>query len=409
MFELLRRNPRFFKYWLSTWASEGGDWIRNMTLMYVVMDLSGGSAQSVSAIMFSEFAPIFLFGFLVGALADRWDRKRTILGAILFRIVMTGLVIGAIAMESLWLLYAVAFVSAFGTLFYRASSSAFTMQIVPEEDRKQAASLRQFSLSVMLLLGSAIGTGLYLALRAEGSLFITLAAYGIAWLLVQRVRVGRSEKVNEERKSAVLADMKAGFQFAYQNSYIRTILMTAIFVGFGAGLINVLEIFITTEFLGMPKEFMAVLIVVQGIAMLGSTFIVARIKLPMERFIVWGILLAGAGLGGMVLVPNIYVTSAALVVFSLGEIGLQVGMATLMQTKIAMEFQGRAGMAHNTVFNGFMLLAMLAAGQLHDAFSVQPVVAGGGIMIMLGGLVSSLMFMRAARAKSRAASGGLSA
>ncbi|MBL0386813.1 MFS transporter [Tumebacillus sp. ITR2] len=392
----LKGNPRFLRYWISTWTSEGGDWIRNMVMMFIVLELSGGSAISFSINMFCEFAPIFLFGFVVGVFADRWKKKRTILSATLFRMGMMVLLIGAILLRSLVLIYAISFVSAIGTLFFRAAAPAFTMLFVPQEDRQTASSLRQMSMSTMLLIGSPIATLLYMQIGAAWSLGITIALFIASWVLVQSVNVEETMQEAKSQKSmaGVWAEMKDGFRYSWHNSVLRPLMVSSILFGFGAGLITVLEIFITTDFLGLPKEMMGALVMIQGVGMLLSSLVLPKVKLSMQRFVSWGMVITGIGLGGMVAYPSFYATAFALIVFSLGQIGLNIGMATLMQTQVNFEYQGRAGMTINTIVNGFQVLAMFGAGWLNDFFTVQPVVAAGGIIMALGGVLCAMMFKR---------------
>lgn len=424
MLRFIMGNRRFLRFWMSTWASELGDWIRNMTMMYIVLELSNGSAVAFSMMMFSEFAPIFFFGFLVGAFVDRWNRRRTVLGAIAFRSLMLVFLITAVLIHSLPMLYAGSFVSAIGTLFFRGATPAFTMQFVPEEDRKTAANLRQMSISAMLLLGSPIGTMLYMQLGAARTLGLTVILYGLAWLLVYSIRVGNGELAETETEAkdtnlankvkegsagfakrgtvrSLLRDIREGFSYAWRTRMLRPLLFSNVFLGYGAGLINVMEVFIITEYLGLPKEVMAVMATVQGGSMLLSTFVVGRLQLALDRFISYGMVIMGIGLGSMVLFPSFYVTAVALGVFSLGQVGFNLGMSTLMQTQIDFEYQGRSIMTVQTIFNGFMVLAMLTSGWLHAAFTVRPVVIGGGVTIAAGGVICFVMFLRALAAKSQ--------
>ena len=54
-------------------------WIRNMAILYYVMDRTQGSPIAVSLITVLEYAPIFVFSIIGGALADRWNSKRTMI------------------------------------------------------------------------------------------------------------------------------------------------------------------------------------------------------------------------------------------------------------------------------------------------------------------------------------------
>ena len=47
MLAFLKGNPRYFCYWMATWLSEFGDWMRNMALLYIVMEYLEGNEPDV--------------------------------------------------------------------------------------------------------------------------------------------------------------------------------------------------------------------------------------------------------------------------------------------------------------------------------------------------------------------------
>ncbi|TCP55873.1 putative MFS family arabinose efflux permease [Tumebacillus sp. BK434] len=403
MLAFLKGNPRYFCYWMATWLSEFGDWMRNMALLYIVMDLSGNSPFSVSAILFAEFAPIFLIGFFVGVFADRWDRKRTMLGAIGFRVLIMLLFVVAILSESLWMIYIGAFLSTVGSLFYKSPAPAFVMQFVPREDLKTAMSLRQITNSTMMLIGPATGTVVYMTWGGAWALVMTALLMLGSLLLIYVVKVPPSatpatEDSKKGKLRGVMREMRDGFVYSWKNLAVRPLLFTQIFIGLGSGLINVVEIFIITEFLGLPKEMLSLLVTVQGGSMLVGALLVQRMKSAPERLLVYGLLLMGVGLAGMVAYPALWVTMAAILVFSLGNSMLTIGLGTTLQTYVAFEYQGRTGTTVMTLFNGFMVIAMLTAGPLQALFSIVPVVLASGIIVVIGGAVCYYMYRVAHKA-----------
>ncbi|MBL0386688.1 MFS transporter [Tumebacillus sp. ITR2] len=397
MIAFMKRNPRFFRFWLATWASDLGDWVRNITMMFLVLDLSKGSALSLSFNLFCEYAPIFLFGLFVGALADRWNRQRTVMGAILFRALIMALLVVAYLNGSLYMIYACAFVSAIGTLFFRSSNMGFFMLFVDAEDRKYATSLRQASSSAVQLLGPTAGAAFYLLIGASGGLAVTVTLFLVAVWLLSTIRVDQPESSKVRTFSGIWVDVKAGFQYSWGNSYVRPVLFVYMMYGMAAGIINVLEVFIVTDFLGLPKEMMAILASVQGAGMFVSSLIIGKLKVPLHRMVSMGMLIAGAFLAGMVAVNNFYMTAASLVVFSFGLMMVNVGITTILQTKVDFTFQGRTQMSASTVFNGFMVMTMLSSGWLLKAFTIRPVILLSGGLAALSGVVLFAIFSRVIR------------
>ncbi|WP_173222487.1 MFS transporter [Paenibacillus alba] len=392
MYSFLKRNPLFRKYWISTWLSELGDWLRNMALMYAVLDLFHKSSVAMSYIMFVEYAPIFLFAPLVGVFADRWNRKRTIIAANWYRAGMVMLLLEAVWFGPSWVIFLGAFLSAVGTLFFRAPGNAYTMQFVPEEDRKTAASLRQISSSVMILIGPVVGTSIYMFLGVQWSFLITILLFVISAVLIKTILT--SEIIERKGLSiySVWSDLLTGIRYAFKHTTVRPILISAMFVGFGAGLIQVLEIFIITDFLELPQTIIAVLGSIQGGGMLVSAFLVQRSKLSADQLITYGMIVMGIGLGLMVLYPNLAITAAGILVFSLGQISLNVGIATLMQTKVQYTYQGRVQMTFHSALMGALTVALLVSGWMYQFIPLRALVISGGVIIILGGLLSSWLF-----------------
>ncbi|WP_018758737.1 MFS transporter [Paenibacillus terrigena] len=404
MLQFLRGNPLFRRYWFGTWFSELGDWIRNMAVMYLVLNLSNNSPIALSWTMFAEYVPIFVLGPIVGVMADRWNRKKTIVWANMCRALMMGVFALAYMVHAIWLLYVAAFLSSICTLFFRAPGSSFTMQFVPEEDRKTAASLRQLSFSVMLMLGPAIGTSLYMFLGPGWVFLLVFTLFMLSAGVTSTIRTAPPEECpGTEAKQglrSVWDDLTNGMRYAFRHATVRPILFGAVFVGFGAGMIDVLEIFVVTDFLGLPETMMAVLVSVQGISMLVCTLLVQRIKLPFDKFVSYGMIVMGIGLGSMVAYPSLMATAGALVVFSLGQIALNIGMATLMQTKVDYAYQGRVNMTFQTTLIGLMTIALVSTGWLYALLPLRLLVACGGLSIVIGGCVCYMMFRGKAAAVS---------
>ncbi|HEU4963528.1 MAG TPA: MFS transporter [Bacilli bacterium] len=395
MLAFLRSHPLFLRFWMSMWSSELGDWIRNMTLMYMVLDLSDGSGVAVSINMFCEFAPIFLFAPLVGVFADRWRRKVTIIGAFWFRALMVIEFILALHYESLLMIYIGAFLCAIGTLFFRAPGNAFTMQMVEPENRKTAATLRQISTSSLALIGAPLGTLLFSWVGGEVALGATVVLFLIGSLLVTSIRVEEPASQAQRGVQAVLNDLKSGFVFTAQHPILRPLMISMLFCALGAGVVNVLSVFVITEYLGLPQEWYSMIATIQGAGMLVASLSLGKIKISTERMVPYGLMLIGSGLFVMVVVPMIFTTAAGLLILAIGQILLNIGVATLMQTKVDYAYQGRVSMIGSMTFNGGLVTAMLLSGWLHETIAVQTMFRGGGALILFAGVMALMLMMRA--------------
>ncbi|ARU60227.1 hypothetical protein CBW65_03500 [Tumebacillus avium] len=396
MWAFIRGNPRFVKFWVGMWFSEFGDWVRNMALIYLVMDLSGGSAIAVSINMFCEFAPLVIFGLFIGVLADRWEHKKTMLSAVFIRILLIGLLIAAVALQSLTVVYAVAFLSAIGTVLFRAPSSAFTMRIVKKEDLRMAVNLRQMSYSTMFLIGPPLGTLLYMGIGTAWTLFLILVLFTINFAFIASVTLDKMEKKASSAKGfgGVMAEMNDGFRQAWMNRMVRPLLFSNALFGLSAGLSNVLSIFILTEFLDQPKETYSLFVATQGVGMLVASFVIPKVKLSRPALLTGGMIVMGLCSMGMMSYPHYLVTYSFVVLFAFGMVAFNISMATLLQTTVDMSYQGRVTTTLQTVGTGTMALMMLSAGWLHELLPLQAIILTAGSAMLLGGMLLQMMYSR---------------
>jgi MFS transporter, DHA3 family, macrolide efflux protein len=401
----LRNYPLFLRYWIGVWLSEIGDAIRNMTLLYLVLKLSDRSAVAVSINMFCEYAPVFLFGSLVGVFVDRWDRKRTMLLANLFRAVMVLYFVLAYFLQSLILIYIGAFLCSIGMLFFRAPSPGFiTLLIRDKQARRMASSLRQVSISSMMLIGPPLGTALYVYIGGSWSLVMNGVLYVLSTLLIASIPLQHPASDQHKAAPATLAsvgrEMQDGFRYSWQNPFIRPVLVSCLFLGFGAGLFQVMNVFIITDFLRLPETMLGTVVAFEGFASLVGAFLSSSVKLSGDKLLSWGLLLFGVGLGCTVAFKSLIALCLFTVLFSFGQIAINFGVAVLMQTAVDFAYQGRTGMTINTIMVGSSTLGMILSGWFHNLFTVRPVVAGGGVLILLSALICFWMFQPAVKNES---------
>jgi hypothetical protein len=81
--ELLRGRRDFRRLYLAVAASELGDALHYIALMWVALE--AGGPLGVMAVRLADSIPAIVFGFHGGVAADRWSRKRLMVSADLVR------------------------------------------------------------------------------------------------------------------------------------------------------------------------------------------------------------------------------------------------------------------------------------------------------------------------------------
>lgn len=79
----LLKNGNFFRFFLAQFVSSLGDWVGVFAIAILANRIGGPTA--IGAVMTARVLPGFVVGPLAGVLADRWDRKKTMIIADLIR------------------------------------------------------------------------------------------------------------------------------------------------------------------------------------------------------------------------------------------------------------------------------------------------------------------------------------
>jgi dTMP kinase len=192
----------FRRLWIALSLSSLGDWLSIVALTALAPQLAHGGAvaksSAVGGVWLATLLPALLFGPLAGALADRLDRRMTMIVGDVIR----GLLFLSIPLfPNLTWIYVAKFLAGVTTQFWGPATSASVPNLVPKDKLERANQL-----SMLTTYGTApIAAGLFsvLALVSEGlsrvtplfhtnnvnlALFINAASYGFSALTVYFLR-----------------------------------------------------------------------------------------------------------------------------------------------------------------------------------------------------------------------------
>ena len=140
----------FRQLWWCLGLSSLGDWLGLLATTALAVSLSGGSAEgggledyaaanlAVAGVLVLRLAPAIVFGPLAGVVADRWDRKTTMVVGDVLRglLFITVPVVG----ELWWLLVATVLIEVVG-LFWTPAKDATVPNLVPRRSLEAANQL----------------------------------------------------------------------------------------------------------------------------------------------------------------------------------------------------------------------------------------------------------------------------
>ena len=152
----------FLILWSTQSISQLGSSLTGFSLTLWLYEKTG-SSLSTAALTICSYTPYVLMSIFAGAMTDRFDKKRTMLGCDTFAAICTITVFVLFRTNSLmiWHLYALNAISGLmNTVQQPASEVAMTL-IVPEKYYQKTSGLCSMSRSLISILNPLIATALY--------------------------------------------------------------------------------------------------------------------------------------------------------------------------------------------------------------------------------------------------------
>jgi len=188
-FDLLRRAD-FRRVFLAVSASELGDSLHYIALMWFAFDVGG--AGGVIAVRLADSIPAFLFGLHGGLAADRFSRKRLMVSADLVRaIVLVPVAIAGLAGSlPLWGLVVASFVLESATSFFAPAYGAMIPSLVDRANVQRANALVQSTTQALSIGGWALAAAFLTFMPVSVFFGVNAASFFVSASLLVGVRHG---------------------------------------------------------------------------------------------------------------------------------------------------------------------------------------------------------------------------
>lgn len=311
-----------------------------------------GSSLSTAALTICSYAPYVLMNIFAGALTDRFDKKRTMLGCDLFAAICTITVFVLFRTNRLtvWHLYVLNGISGLmNTVQQPASEVAMTL-IIPPKYYQKTSGLRSLSGSLISILNPLIATALYSFAGLKIVIAVDIGSFAVAFaVLLFWIRIPENRCESGE---SVLALAKSGLVFLKENPLIMTLIL------FMAGVNLVASAFDATlpgYVIPNAKGGTSVLGIVTscaGIAMIIGSLVVSVLPKPKDRVrVIYLTMLFSLGSENFLLA-----FSREPVLWCIGQlIGwilvpvMNANLDVILRTSIPVDLQGRVYACRNTL------------------------------------------------------------
>ncbi|MGH8937651.1 MAG: MFS transporter [Acidimicrobiia bacterium] len=413
--ELVRRGP-FARLWWAGFISSLGDWVAFLATLALAARIGGRGGSVETAILVplvARILPGLVVGPVAGVIADRWDRRKTMLIADLGRGV---LVLGLLFVEDLRSLFAVSVALELLMLVWAPAKEATVPNLVPSHRLVTANSLSLGAAYGTFPLGSAVFAllaklggvivGLGLLVSPESLAFVVdsftfLAAAFLIWTMRFPERPARQAPPPRAGFSLrePARELLEGLTFVATRRKVRTVVVGMATALFGGGMVIALGLPYARGVLGADSAGFGALVTVLGTgAGLGMLTMAAFGSYLFRRDVMFGLslLVSGTALAAAALMRTVGGAAWWIFLLGLGSGAAYVMGFTHLHEEVEDRIRGRTFGALLTLVRSGMLaaigLAGISAAALHGVLAppfdngTRNVLFLGGVIIVLAGL-----------------------
>ncbi|CEP40642.1 MFS transporter [Paraclostridium sordellii] len=227
-------------------------WIRNIAIMFFIMDLTNKDPLAISALNFIEYLPMFLLTFVGGIIADRYNPKKIMFFGDLFSFI-SFIILGVVISKGyIGAIFLVVLVSAGVTQFSYPSSQKYFKEYVDEDSIDKAIGISQLLSSGFFVIGPFIGSQFYFKFGIDKTLMIISVLFLISIALISTLPNKNFEKI---KSSGFIEDIGLTFKYLNEKEILKLLTKMFFIVSFAMGIANNLDIFLVTDRLGLSEEF----------------------------------------------------------------------------------------------------------------------------------------------------------
>ncbi|MFP7471559.1 MFS transporter [Niallia taxi] len=381
-------------------------WLRNIILFlssqtislfgsslvqYAIMwhiTLTTESGLMMTLYIICGFIPTFILSPIAGVWADRYNRKMLIIvsdGFIAFSTLILAILF-MMGFDSIWLLFVMAAIRAFGTGIQTPSVAAILPQVVPKEKLTKVNGANGSIQAVIMFISPMVSAALLANTTIEIIFFIDVITAAIAiFTMLTFVKIAVHEKAAVKQTTSYFADFKEGLQYINNNSFLKSFfLFFAIFFVLMAPAAFLTPLQVTRSFGGDVWQLTAIELAF-SIGMIAGGGIIAawggfsnKISTMTLASVIMGACTLALGIA-----PAFWLYLIFMGVFGAAMPIFNTPTTVLLQEKISEEYLGRVFGVMGMISTSMMPIGMLIFGPLADVVDIEWLLVGTGLFILI--------------------------
>ncbi|MGI8563684.1 MAG: MFS transporter [Candidatus Dormibacter sp.] len=396
------RNYRL--YFFGQVVSVSGSWMQRIAQSWLVLHLTG-SGVALGAVSALQFLPVLLLGAWGGLVADRFDKRRVLLGTqAAMGVLALGLALATLSgVVNVAMVYAFALALGFVAAIDMPARQAFVMEMVGRQHITNAVSLNSAVFTSARVIGPALA-GVLISAAGTGWCFLINAASFLAVLLALAA-MNPSELQRSLPAARGRGQLRAGISYAWRNREVRALLLIIASVGTLALNFNViLPLVARNSFHGDATTF-GLLFSTLGLGSLAGALFTASRRTIGWPGLLGALLVFGLCLLGAAVAPGLIWELLVLVPLGVASLAFQATANSTLQLRVDAAFRGRVMALYGVVFVGSTPFGSLLVGWVAEQYGPRSGFVLGGVSVLLTGLVATYWWRRERQRGAARASG----
>ena len=411
----LLRERSFGLFWGAHAISEAGSRITSVVAPILVYQLTG-SAFSTGVLAALQAVPYLLFGLLAGAIADRADRRRIMVGCNVLQTFVLATVplaaaAGVLGVEQV---FVVAIVSATLFVWFDAANFGALPLIAGRHRLVEANAAVSGASSLIAVVGPAVAGVLAATIGPAYAIGLDAASYGLSAIALLLVRAPFSTRhldpaSVEPLVRRLLDDVREGLRFLWGHRLVRTLTLLGFGISFTGGAVTGLTVVYGVQALGLPDSGAGIGLLFSAAA-LGS--LASSLLLPAlnRRFATGSITLGGltaavVAVAALALVTNFVTSLVFFFAWGAAQTLVIINAISLRQQVAPDHLQSRVNVSARMIAWGGMPFGAAVGGALAQVTSIEATYLVMALGVGISAAIGWFSPLRFARADSSVVSG----
>jgi MFS family permease len=331
--------------WIGSAFTSGGQWIQQVTLGWLLYDLTGSSVL-LGALNGLRAAPFLITGPIAGVMADRMDRRLLLLWtqpALAVTTILMGLLVLS-GYVQVWHLFAFTIITSLLFSYNRPVRQALVPMLVPRRDLMNAITLNSMANNGTKVIGPAIGGLLIVMFGGGGNFLVQGVAYTIVVWITYSMNVPRTNIPMKGQQKSAMADMMEGFKYVKSSPTVLALMAAALVpVVFSQPYQTLMPVFQKDVFQVGP-EGLGLLMAAPGIGGLVTLLVLAAMAERLKRsgtLLLVGLMALGISLMLFSRTESLTIAILSLTVVGCSQMIFITTTNTMLQSVVPDELRGR--------------------------------------------------------------------